>query len=675
MVDEQKTQPVEPAGKFAAEFEEEVRSFLRRMGFTNVTGGIDYKVGGIQIDALATYGNTAIVVECTGRRGRGQTRLHDRISEVRGEMRIIEDNAKTDPVLDRCTEFRYLLATNVVPSQADVDFASQEPHVVILDKRAMTHYSNLASIIPGHAIYNLLGELEVPPDVSETITMPAFSVQIGNTVLFSFFARPSELLKFAYVARREVGHEQYYQRMVKKSRLKSISEYVASGEGIFPNGVVLSFTEAPRFTELGDVKEKVATWPSNTKFGYLQFPKSYRSCWVVDGQHRLFGLGNLPDGISVPVVAFQKLDPVAQAKYFLDINSKQQRVEPDLLWDLRGQLMPTETMGIVSLVAKKLDRQGPLAGKIYIPLEGPKGDRKVKLAGICNTMWRIGLVEKHTSNMRGGLDNPLVGQAHTATVERTSKFLTDALSVVDKRFSTKSKDGFWFDNSGLSVTILLTERILAALEHVPNPHELDSYFSELVMPFETSYSSEPDLAGLRRACSSDAGRSSAADDFAYIINSSIRNNLPPLPVSERAKHQVLQFIEIESKLRQLIARDLKQADANWIKRRVPPDVLDAVRKKKLEEGEEQWEMLDLGMCAKILEMKMNWPVFEKYFVKGKWGFSRKETFFAALAEIKDRRDPSVHDRRKAARYGDAEIIRGYIKKLTACLDNALGIAL
>ena len=47
--------------------------------------------------------------------------------------------------------------------------------------------------------------------------------------VYTFVMNPEELIKFAYVARRERGLENYYQRIINKSHLNQIREYVKGG--------------------------------------------------------------------------------------------------------------------------------------------------------------------------------------------------------------------------------------------------------------------------------------------------------------------------------------------------------------------------------------------------------------------------------------------------------------
>src|ERR1019366_2617250 len=67
----------------------------------------------------------------------------------------------------------------------------------------------------------------------------------------------------------------------------------------------------------------------------------FKSIWVIDGQHRLFGFTETDDELdkhTIPILAFEKLSTEDEAKLFVTINSKQQKVARSLLDELAGDL-------------------------------------------------------------------------------------------------------------------------------------------------------------------------------------------------------------------------------------------------------------------------------------------------------------------------------------------------
>lgn len=82
---------------------------------------------------------------------------------------------------------------------------------------------------------------------------------------------------------------------------------------------------------------------SISKLGILYLPKRYRSAYIIDGQHRLYGYSDskYAKTNTIPVVAFVDLDREEQIKLFMDINENQKAVpktlrvtlNSDMLWE------------------------------------------------------------------------------------------------------------------------------------------------------------------------------------------------------------------------------------------------------------------------------------------------------------------------------------------------------
>src|SRR4029079_12857526 len=74
------------------------------------------------------------------------------------------------------------------------------------------------------------------------LRVPALRSRIGGLTWYTFAIRPDYLLKISYVAHRAKGKAidlDAYQRMISKSRLKKIAEYI-SAEGVFPTNIVIN---------------------------------------------------------------------------------------------------------------------------------------------------------------------------------------------------------------------------------------------------------------------------------------------------------------------------------------------------------------------------------------------------------------------------------------------------
>lgn len=116
--------------------------------------------------------------------------------------------------------------------------------------------------------------------------------------------------------------------------------------------------------------------PYGRKLGILHIPKRYRSAYIIDGQHRLYGYSDskYASTNTVPVVAFVDLDRTEQIKLFMDINENQKAVpkslrvtlNADMLWESKD---PNERrQALRSKIAQMLGEEptSPLRSRVII---------------------------------------------------------------------------------------------------------------------------------------------------------------------------------------------------------------------------------------------------------------------------------------------------------------------
>lgn len=147
----------------------------------------------------------------------------------------------------------------------------------------------------------------------------AQKVQQNDWVFYVFVIKSDLLNKIAYVSKRFENKEEGYQRNLTKKRGIEIHDYIFKLKGVIPNNIILNFDVGLNYDEKNhtvsfDVKDNIA--------------------WVVDGQHRLYGLSLSRKSIDVVVVAFEKLPLSDQTKIFRTINSTQKGVNASLIYDL-----------------------------------------------------------------------------------------------------------------------------------------------------------------------------------------------------------------------------------------------------------------------------------------------------------------------------------------------------
>ena len=135
------------------------------------------------------------------------------------------------------------------------------------------------------------------------------------------------IVEISYVARRGESEEQgAVQRILNKSRISSISDYVLNG-GYFPTNIILNVIDT----------EKV-----NVKKDSFDIFISERIAQVLDGQHRVAGMR---DALSkdprvgdtmYPVLIAVGLTTEQCADIFVSINTEQKTVPKSLIYDLYG---------------------------------------------------------------------------------------------------------------------------------------------------------------------------------------------------------------------------------------------------------------------------------------------------------------------------------------------------
>ncbi|WP_447963905.1 DGQHR domain-containing protein [Nitrospira sp. Ecomares 2.1] len=140
---------------------------------------------------------------------------------------------------------------------------------------------------------------------------------------FYSLTMPSEILeKTCFVVNREEDPIEGFQRELDEKRAKEIAVYIDSGLGTIPSSIVLSAQEEAELKY--DSKKKSVS--------FLKIPKAFL---IIDGQHRVFGFMHAKTTLRVPVVIYSDLSKRDETRLFIDINSKQKGVPPELLLDIK----------------------------------------------------------------------------------------------------------------------------------------------------------------------------------------------------------------------------------------------------------------------------------------------------------------------------------------------------
>ncbi|PVA10836.1 hypothetical protein DC366_08230 [Pelagivirga sediminicola] len=152
-----------------------------------------------------------------------------------------------------------------------------------------------------------------------------FSVSLVKQGKKQFYTltMPSEVLaRTCKVTTRREDPSKGFQRNLDPKRAQEIADYIDTGTGTIPNSIVLSAQEAAQLKVVGKGKT-------------LEFTDTPDAFLVLDGQHRVFGFSLASTSLRVPVVIYNGLSRTEEVRLFIDINTKQRPVPPQLLLDIK----------------------------------------------------------------------------------------------------------------------------------------------------------------------------------------------------------------------------------------------------------------------------------------------------------------------------------------------------
>lgn len=258
--------------------------------------------------------------------------------------------------------------------------------ILHFDDETIKYYQDLTKHLGIAAKYQLLGNVFEGQDIPEIDNkIPAIKGKMGGYTYYSFSIEPEKLLKIGYVLHRSKANRKLmptYQRIIKKSRLKSVQNFVDDG-GFFPNSIIINIDTRGKTLRFDTASIQAEN--SISKIGILHLPRKYRSAYIIDGQHRLYGYIDSVYGESnsIPVVAFVNLDRKQQVELFMQINENQKPVpknlrntlNSDLLWKSENKNDQIKALKLQLALELGEDLDSPLYDRI-ITGENPKTSRR-----------------------------------------------------------------------------------------------------------------------------------------------------------------------------------------------------------------------------------------------------------------------------------------------------------
>jgi DNA sulfur modification protein DndB len=460
-------------------FENKVWLMISNLGFDFMNKDRDFTlpyddINTQQIDVFAKDNECAIYVECKSSKSRKRGDFKQLLESWEIKKRGIENSINQIFSPTRLKK-KFILATEN-QSISDIDLERlKNLGGIHFDEETVDYYLDMYKELGIAAKYQFLGALFAGTTIPELKNkIPAITGKMGGHLYYSFSIEPEKLLKIGYVLHRNKANNNMmptYQRVIKKSRLKSVSQFINNEEnpGFFPNSIIINI----------DTKKKLNWEPANTQvedaisnIGVLHLPKEYKSAYIIDGQHRLYGYASskYKSTNSIPVVAFVNLSKSQQVDLFMQINENQKAVpktlrdtlNADLKWDSKN--LNEQMQAICSRIAISLGEEKDSPFFDYISIGE---DKRI----LTTTAFGIGIKK-----------SKFLGKVTKSEIEETgifykgdldvafnlmNRYLKDCFQYLYENLESdflEGKNSFLFVNKGITSTIMVLSDILVTIE-------------------------------------------------------------------------------------------------------------------------------------------------------------------------------------------------------------------
>lgn len=432
---------------------------LFKLGYQDLNQGRQFKIsfkrpaggtGEKQIDVFAKDDGTVIIAECKASQKIRTRSLQKDIEEFANLQKPIATSVKKFYGKGFKPKILWLFVTeNILWRDSDLKRAEGE-NIKRISERELRYFNQIADHLGHSARYQFLAEFFANQKIPELEgkTIPAIRGKLGGRKMYTFVSTPRQLLRISFVNHRSLKDPEgipTYQRLVQKNRMKSIGKFIDEG-GFFPNNILINFNHKVNF----DPSHKDDD--AGVHFGTLHFPNKYKSAWVIDGQHRLYGFSAADEthlDQNIIVTAFEKMSHEDEAKLFVTINHEQKSVQRTLLDDLKGALewgstVPTKRIGAISsrLIGLLNDDIG---GPFYtrITAQGIKATKVscLTLPSLMDGLRHSALIGKATLKKKIYERGPLCDVSDETTLQRARAGLNQYFTIIKESSPDRWDDG------------------------------------------------------------------------------------------------------------------------------------------------------------------------------------------------------------------------------------------
>jgi len=465
--------------------EDRIWCLLKTMGY-QVLNGKNFKItfvrddgsaGKKQVDVYAEDDETVLVIECKSKEERGRRTLQKDIQETISLQNYFRESINKRFSDKAKPKIIWVYATsNILWSVQDVERADAGD-IKIITENELQYFETFIKHMGPAGKYQILGEFlkgQKVPGLTD-VKLPAIRGKLGDQTFFSFVTTPRTLLKIAFINHQALNHPDgrpAYQRMISSSRIKEIGKFIENG-GYFPTNILVNFSDSPRF----DLISRTENSDSKIKFGWITLPSKYRSAWIIDGQHRLYGFSHLDDDYmdqSLFVLAFEKMPVQKEADLFITINHKQKSVPKGLLVSLLADIRmgdsdpSTALTALGSGVVRSLntDKSSPLARRFAINGVPPEANQNLTISEAVNGLRRSGLIGRLAGKTLA--PGPLSGLTDEETIARAAYLLGEyfeALRLAHPIRWEAGRKAYVATNPGIRAHLLVIAEAVSYLSH------------------------------------------------------------------------------------------------------------------------------------------------------------------------------------------------------------------
>lgn len=462
---------------------DQVWCLFYRMGYPEINGEnfkirytlADGTIGEKRLDVFAKDDETVVVIECRSKETRGRKNLSKDLQESASLQKAASITIKKHYGSNFKPKIIWAYVThNIIWSEPDLEQANAS-NIRVITENELQYFDAFIKHMGPAGRYQFLAEFLENQEIHglSNIKVPAIRGKLGGNRFYSFVTTPRHLLKIAFVNHQALNHPDgrpAYQRMIAPSRIKEIEGFIENG-GYFPTNILINFIEKCRFDLLSNKENS----DPNIKFGWLYLPNKYKSAWIIDGQHRLYGYSHLDDlwlDQSLSIIAFEEMSTKDEADLFVTINQKQKSVQRSVIVSLQADLKwgssdPKERLNaLASALVKSLssDPTSPFFQRFAIQGVVAKDNQSLTLPEFVNGLVRAGLLGR--VHQKVFVPGPISDATDDKTIARARRIINGYFSKIRESHTARWEDGrtsYICTNPGVRAHLLLLSEVLVYL--------------------------------------------------------------------------------------------------------------------------------------------------------------------------------------------------------------------